>query len=195
MSARPVKSGGVLKILPFIWLYWNCLLCSLTHCDCGSSLKLALRNALRYFPPALHVTLAPEFAQELRQHGHIYMYRFCPTLRMRWGQPNQSDESASAGIPFVSNNSSENPKIFQKTKYFTKHKDRTKEIPRHNIHFTQYISDYWRNGTVFVVSGQNPSPSVVVFCEMLLYFDPQGHRIYEYFNNNPSNLANGLRER
>uniref|UniRef100_A0A671W4Y6 Urocanate hydratase n=2 Tax=Sparus aurata TaxID=8175 RepID=A0A671W4Y6_SPAAU len=45
--------------------------------------RLALRNALRYFPPALHVTLAPEFAQELRQHGHIYMYRFCPTLRMR----------------------------------------------------------------------------------------------------------------
>ncbi|TMS19344.1 Urocanate hydratase [Larimichthys crocea] len=45
--------------------------------------RLALRNALRYFPPSHHVTLAPEFAQELRQHGHIYMYRFCPTLRMR----------------------------------------------------------------------------------------------------------------
>uniref|UniRef100_A0A671VYT0 Urocanate hydratase n=1 Tax=Sparus aurata TaxID=8175 RepID=A0A671VYT0_SPAAU len=49
----------------------------------GRDPNLALRNALRYFPPALHVTLAPEFAQELRQHGHIYMYRFCPTLRMR----------------------------------------------------------------------------------------------------------------
>ncbi|XP_058259038.1 urocanate hydratase [Hemibagrus wyckioides] len=45
--------------------------------------RLALRNALRYFPPALHVSLAPEFAQELTQYGHIYMYRFCPTLRMR----------------------------------------------------------------------------------------------------------------
>ncbi|XP_030632912.1 urocanate hydratase [Chanos chanos] len=45
--------------------------------------RLALRNALRYFPPALHATLAPEFAQELRQYGHIYMYRFCPALRMR----------------------------------------------------------------------------------------------------------------
>ncbi|XP_026115985.1 urocanate hydratase [Carassius auratus] len=45
--------------------------------------RLALRNALRYFPPNLHVTLATEFAQELRQYGHIYMYRFCPTLRMR----------------------------------------------------------------------------------------------------------------
>uniref|UniRef100_A0A672YZY7 Urocanate hydratase n=1 Tax=Sphaeramia orbicularis TaxID=375764 RepID=A0A672YZY7_9TELE len=45
--------------------------------------RLALRNALRYFPPSLHAALAPEFAQELRQYGHIYMYRFCPTLRMR----------------------------------------------------------------------------------------------------------------
>ncbi|XP_077054436.1 urocanate hydratase [Siphateles boraxobius] len=45
--------------------------------------RLALRNALRYFPPSLHATLAAEFAQELRQYGHIYMYRFCPALRMR----------------------------------------------------------------------------------------------------------------
>uniref|UniRef100_A0A8C5H7S3 urocanate hydratase n=1 Tax=Gouania willdenowi TaxID=441366 RepID=A0A8C5H7S3_GOUWI len=45
--------------------------------------RLALRNALRYFPPSHHAALAPEFAQELRQYGHIYMYRFCPTLRMR----------------------------------------------------------------------------------------------------------------
>ncbi|XP_028854562.1 urocanate hydratase [Denticeps clupeoides] len=45
--------------------------------------RLALRNALRYFPPHLHATLAPEFAQELRQYGHIYMYRFCPTMTMR----------------------------------------------------------------------------------------------------------------
>ncbi|KAG9332537.1 hypothetical protein JZ751_014635 [Albula glossodonta] len=45
--------------------------------------RLALRNALRYFPPSLHSTLASEFAQELRQYGHIYMYRFCPPIRMR----------------------------------------------------------------------------------------------------------------
>lgn len=47
------------------------------------SLQLALRNALRYFPPSHHATLAPEFVQELQQYGHIYMYRFCPTLPMR----------------------------------------------------------------------------------------------------------------
>ncbi|CAL8382208.1 unnamed protein product [Boreogadus saida] len=45
--------------------------------------RLALRNALRYFPPCHHATLATEFAQELRQHGHIYMYRFCPPMRIK----------------------------------------------------------------------------------------------------------------
>jgi len=44
--------------------------------------KLALRNALRYFPPAFHKTLAPEFAEELRQYGRIYMYRFRPRYDM-----------------------------------------------------------------------------------------------------------------
>uniref|UniRef100_A0A8C7SQS9 Urocanate hydratase n=1 Tax=Oncorhynchus mykiss TaxID=8022 RepID=A0A8C7SQS9_ONCMY len=45
--------------------------------------RLALRNALRYFPPSHHNILAAEFAQELRQYGHIYMYRFCPRIHMR----------------------------------------------------------------------------------------------------------------
>ncbi|MBL7964561.1 MAG: urocanate hydratase [Flavobacteriales bacterium] len=40
--------------------------------------KLALRNALRYFHPKHHAALAPEFAQELKEHGRIYMYRFRP---------------------------------------------------------------------------------------------------------------------
>uniref|UniRef100_A0A8C8D1P9 Urocanate hydratase n=1 Tax=Oncorhynchus tshawytscha TaxID=74940 RepID=A0A8C8D1P9_ONCTS len=42
-----------------------------------------LRNALRYFPPFHHNILAAEFTQELRQYGHIYMYRFCPLIHMR----------------------------------------------------------------------------------------------------------------
>ncbi|XP_035865285.1 urocanate hydratase isoform X5 [Phyllostomus discolor] len=45
--------------------------------------QLALRNALRYFPPDVQELLAPEFAQELRLYGHIYMYRFCPRIEMR----------------------------------------------------------------------------------------------------------------
>ncbi|XP_053234007.1 urocanate hydratase [Podarcis raffonei] len=45
--------------------------------------KLALKNALRYFPSNFHEVLAPEFAKELRLYGHIYMYRFCPRIEMR----------------------------------------------------------------------------------------------------------------
>ncbi|XP_054831811.1 urocanate hydratase [Eublepharis macularius] len=45
--------------------------------------QLALKNSLRYFPPNLHQVLAPEFAEELRHYGHIYMYRFCPQIEMR----------------------------------------------------------------------------------------------------------------
>ncbi len=41
--------------------------------------KLAIRNALRYFPKDWHTTLAKEFAQELQDYGRIYMYRFKPT--------------------------------------------------------------------------------------------------------------------
>lgn len=44
--------------------------------------NLALRNALRYFPKAHHATLAPEFADELRKYGRIYMYRFRPDYDM-----------------------------------------------------------------------------------------------------------------
>ncbi len=40
--------------------------------------KLAIRNALRYFPKAWHRELAVEFAEELRDYGRIYMYRFKP---------------------------------------------------------------------------------------------------------------------
>ncbi|MBK6830061.1 MAG: urocanate hydratase [Flavobacteriales bacterium] len=40
--------------------------------------KLALRNALRYFPKKHHATLASEFAQELKEFGRIYMYRLRP---------------------------------------------------------------------------------------------------------------------
>jgi len=38
----------------------------------------AIRNALRYFPESVHAVLAPEFAQELKDWGHIYMLRFRP---------------------------------------------------------------------------------------------------------------------
>ena len=40
--------------------------------------KLAMKNALRYFDPKHHHTLLPEFRNELRTYGRIYMYRFRP---------------------------------------------------------------------------------------------------------------------
>ncbi len=44
--------------------------------------KLAVRNALRYFPKNWHLELATEFAEELQQFGRIYMYRFQPDYEM-----------------------------------------------------------------------------------------------------------------
>lgn len=56
---------------------------ALNPASLSSPPQLALRNALRYFPPDVQKLLAQEFAQELRQFGHIYMYRFCPSIEMR----------------------------------------------------------------------------------------------------------------
>ncbi len=44
--------------------------------------KLALKNALRYFPVEQHETLAPEFKTELDDYGRIYMHRYRPTYAM-----------------------------------------------------------------------------------------------------------------
>jgi urocanate hydratase len=44
--------------------------------------KLAIRNALRYFDAKHHAMLAKEFAQELRDYGRIYMYRFRPDYKI-----------------------------------------------------------------------------------------------------------------
>ncbi len=44
--------------------------------------KLAIRNALRYFKTEWHDILAQEFAQELKDFGRIYMYRFKPKYKI-----------------------------------------------------------------------------------------------------------------
>ena len=44
--------------------------------------KLALRNALRYFPAAWHTELSEEFASELQNYGRIYMFRFKPDYKI-----------------------------------------------------------------------------------------------------------------
>ena len=45
----------------------------------NSEKRLALANALRYFPASMHEILAPEFKQELADYGRIFMMRFRPT--------------------------------------------------------------------------------------------------------------------
>ncbi len=44
--------------------------------------RLALKNALRYFPQKHHAALATEFAEELRTYGRIYMYRYRPDYKI-----------------------------------------------------------------------------------------------------------------
>ncbi|MCL2738924.1 MAG: urocanate hydratase [Bacteroidales bacterium] len=61
--------------------------------------KLALKNALRYFPAHLHPALAPEFAQELKQYGRIYMHRYRPSYpiyaRSIYDYPHNSLQAAA----------------------------------------------------------------------------------------------------
>jgi urocanate hydratase len=45
--------------------------------------KLAIKNALRYFPDSMHNELAPEFHKELMEYGRVYMYRFMPSYEMK----------------------------------------------------------------------------------------------------------------
>jgi urocanate hydratase len=69
--------------------------------------KLALRNALRYFPREWHRELAPEFLDELQTFGRIYMYRFKPDYpifaRPVSEYPAKSD-SAAAIMLMIQNN-------------------------------------------------------------------------------------------
>ncbi len=69
--------------------------------------KLAIRNALRYFPKTWHSTLASEFAEELKAYGRIYMYRFKPTHKMH-ARPLQDypakSEQAAAIMLMIQNN-------------------------------------------------------------------------------------------
>ncbi len=45
--------------------------------------RLAVKNALRYFPVKFHAVLAGEFANELNLYGRIYMLRFRPDYEIK----------------------------------------------------------------------------------------------------------------
>jgi urocanate hydratase len=69
--------------------------------------KLAIRNALRYFPEKFHPVLAGEFANELATYGRIYMYRFRPDYVIKARHiddfPHRT-RSAAAIMLMISNN-------------------------------------------------------------------------------------------
>ncbi len=69
--------------------------------------SLALRNALRYFPEKWHKELAAEFADELKEYGRIYMYRFKPTYpiyaRPLEEYPHQIKEAAAIMLMIQNN--------------------------------------------------------------------------------------------
>ncbi|WGK64644.1 urocanate hydratase [Croceiramulus getboli] len=69
--------------------------------------KLALRNALRYFPKAWHEELAEEFLEELKTYGRIYMYRFQPDYplyaRPLTEYPAQSSQAAAIMLMIQNN--------------------------------------------------------------------------------------------
>lgn len=76
--------GGIPHVLPELQAYDN----SVSHAPKRKDIlsaeekKLALRNALRCFPKELHAQLLPEFTQELKDYGRIYMYRLRPRYAM-----------------------------------------------------------------------------------------------------------------
>lgn len=69
--------------------------------------KLALKNALRYFPKKHHAVLAKEFAEELNDFGRIYMYRFRPDYKIYARPINEyphKSKQAAAIMHMLSNN-------------------------------------------------------------------------------------------
>ncbi|MCU0358433.1 MAG: urocanate hydratase [Cyclobacteriaceae bacterium] len=69
--------------------------------------KLAVKNALRYFHPRHHEVLAPEFLDELKRFGRIYMYRFRPDYRMHarpWHDYPYRSKQAAAIMLMIQNN-------------------------------------------------------------------------------------------
>ncbi len=72
-----------------------------------SEKRLAVKNALRYFPVKFHRVLASEFAIELAEYGRIYMYRFRPDYEIKARSIDDfpcRTRSAAAIMLMISNN-------------------------------------------------------------------------------------------
>ena len=74
---------------------------------CNDEKKLALKNALRYFSKDMHHTLAPEFLEELKKYGRIYMYRFRPDYKIYSRNindyPHKSKQAAAIQLMLTNN--------------------------------------------------------------------------------------------
>lgn len=101
--------GGIPEILPQTKVYDT----DINHAPIRKDIlsreekKLALKNALRYFPAKDHPVLAPEFAEELKKYGRIYMYRFRPDYKMKARHindfPHQSKQAAAIMLMIQNN--------------------------------------------------------------------------------------------
>ena len=84
MTFKEKIEEGIPDVLPVLRAYEN----SVNHAPKRKEIlsefekELALRNALRYFDVKHHELLLPEFAEELKTYGRIYMYRLRPSYKM-----------------------------------------------------------------------------------------------------------------
>ena len=100
---------GIPKILPKKYIYNK----KINHAPHRKDIltfeekKLALKNALRYFPKENHKILLNEFYDELKKYGRIYMYRFKPnyeiSARNIYSYPHKSKQAAAI-MMMLSNN-------------------------------------------------------------------------------------------
>ena len=106
---RKLVSEGIPDELPPVRQYDN----SINHAPKRKSIlnreerKLALKNALRYFPEKFHQALSEEFAGELEKYGRIYMYRFRPDYEIKARNINEFPHlstGAAAIMLMISNN-------------------------------------------------------------------------------------------
>ena len=102
-------SEGIPKILPKKYSYNK----KINHAPHRKDIltfeekKLALKNALRYFPKENHKTLLNEFYDELKKYGRIYMYRFKPNYEISARNINSyphKSKQAAAIMMMLSNN-------------------------------------------------------------------------------------------
>jgi len=141
--------------------------------------KLALKNALRYFPSEHHATLLPEFLAELNTYGRIYMHRLRPHYAMHarpiGDYPCQTKQAAAIML-MIQNNL--DPKV-------AKHPDELITYGGNGAVFQnwaqyllvmQYLSEMTENQTLVLYSGHplglfpshKDAPRVVVTNGMMI---------------------------